>query len=258
MSATVQQWRNYVGGEWVEPLGDGALEVFNPATRRGRSPRRRPSTRPTSTVRCRRPRPPSRSGPRRPRQRARKLLQIADVIDANRDELGRIESSNVGKPLRRRDGRDGHLRRTTCASSPAPRAARGPGRGRVRAQPHLDGPARADRRRRPIAPWNYPLMMAVWKFGPALADRQHRRPQAVRADAAHAAAPDGADRRGPARRRAERDHRRRRAGRRRRRRATRRCAWSRSPATSRPARRWPARRPHRSSASTSSSAARRR
>ena len=35
-----------------------------------------------------------------PGQRARALLQIADVIDANRDELGRIESQNVGKPLR--------------------------------------------------------------------------------------------------------------------------------------------------------------
>ena len=35
-----------------------------------------------------------------------------------------------------------------------------------------------------IAPWNYPLMMAVWKIGPALAAGQHGRAQAGRDDAA--------------------------------------------------------------------------
>ena len=35
-----------------------------------------------------------------------------------------------------------------------------------------------------IAPWNYPLMMAAWKLAPGARRRQHRGPQAVRADAA--------------------------------------------------------------------------
>ena len=43
-----------------------------------------------------------------------------------------------------------------------------------------------------IAPWNYPLNMACWKVGPALAGRQRRRAQAVRADPA-----DRADARPP-------------------------------------------------------------
>ncbi len=30
-----------------------------------------------------------------------------------------------------------------------------------------------------IAPWNYPLMMAVWKIGPALATGQHDRVEAA-------------------------------------------------------------------------------
>ena len=38
-----------------------------------------------------------------------------------------------------------------------------------------------------IAPWNYPLMMAVWKLAPALAAGQHAGAEAVRADAALAA-----------------------------------------------------------------------
>ena len=39
-----------------------------------------------------------------------------------------------------------------------------------------------------IAPWNYPLMMAVWKIAPALAAGNVDRPQALRADAADDAA----------------------------------------------------------------------
>ena len=61
-----------------------------------------------------------------------------------------------------------------------------------------------------ICPWNYPLMMAVWKLGPALAAGQPPDPQAVRADAA-LAAPLRAARAGghPAGRAAGRDRRRR-------------------------------------------------
>ena len=38
-----------------------------------------------------------------------------------------------------------------------------------------------------IAPWNYPLMMAAWKLGPALAAGNTVVHQALRADAAHRA-----------------------------------------------------------------------
>ena len=60
---------------------------------------------------------------------------------------------------------------TTCASSPAPRAA-------WRARPageYLEGYTSLHRGASrsasigQIAPWNYPLMMAIWKIGPALA-----------------------------------------------------------------------------------------
>ena len=34
-----------------------------------------------------------------------------------------------------------------------------------------------------IAPWNYPLMMAIWKIAPALATGNHPRAQAGRGDA---------------------------------------------------------------------------
>jgi phenylacetaldehyde dehydrogenase len=43
-----------------------------------------------------------------------------------------------------------------------------------------------------IIPWNFPLLMAAWKLGPALARRVHRRAQACRTDPAVGAAPRGA------------------------------------------------------------------
>ena len=129
---------------------------------------------------------------------------------------------------------------TTSASSRAPRAA-------WRAAPPVST-WRATRRcirREPvgvvgqIAPWNYPLMMAIWKIGPALAagntvvlKPSEQTPltaiAAGRVCAEHL--PEG---------RAQRDHRPRRAGRRRRSCAIRTSTWCRSPATSRPARRSP-------------------
>ena len=59
-----------------------------------------------------------------------------------------------------------------------------------------------------IIPWNFPLLMAAWKLGPALAARLHRRAQARRADAADGAAARRADRRGRrSRRRRQHRHR---------------------------------------------------
>jgi acyl-CoA reductase-like NAD-dependent aldehyde dehydrogenase len=32
VSTVIQRYKNYVGGEWVDPLGDGTIEIVNPAT----------------------------------------------------------------------------------------------------------------------------------------------------------------------------------------------------------------------------------
>ncbi len=108
-----------------------------------------------------------------------------------------------------------------------------------------------------IAPWNYPLMMAIWKIGPALAAGNTVVLKPVGADAADVAAPRGARRRHLPAGSLQRHHRPRRAGRRGPREASRRSTWCRSRATSRRARRSRRRRPRRSRRCTSSSAARR-
>jgi betaine-aldehyde dehydrogenase len=105
-----------------------------------------------------------------PKDRQLALLRLADRIEEHADELVKIESENVGKPFD-----------VTMAEEIPPivdnlRFFAGAART-------LEGRSAGEYmagftsfvRREPIgvagliAPWNYPLMMAVWKIGPALA-----------------------------------------------------------------------------------------
>jgi 1-pyrroline dehydrogenase len=104
-----------------------------------------------------------------PQDRSLLLLKIADALDAKADELGRLESRNAGKPVGAAIDE-----MAVCADLFRFFA----GAGRV-----MDGLAANEFaaghtsiiRRDPIgvvasiAPWNYPLYMASWKLGPALA-----------------------------------------------------------------------------------------
>jgi betaine-aldehyde dehydrogenase len=105
-----------------------------------------------------------------PSERQRALLRIADAIEERADELVAIESENTGKP------------RALIASEEIP-----PMCDQIRffagAARVLEGTAASEYmsgytsfiRREPIGvcaavtPWNYPVMMAVWKWAPALA-----------------------------------------------------------------------------------------
>jgi betaine-aldehyde dehydrogenase len=105
-----------------------------------------------------------------PSERQRALLKLADVIEENADELVAIESENTGKPVA-----------LTLSEEIPPMVDQirfFAGAARV-----LEGKATAEYmrgftssiRREPVgpvaqvAPWNYPMMMSVWKFAPALA-----------------------------------------------------------------------------------------
>jgi 1-pyrroline dehydrogenase len=104
-----------------------------------------------------------------PGERAELLLKLADVLEANAEELARIESQNVGKPLSY--ARD---EIPVCVDNlrffaGAARVLEGKSAGE-----YMRGYTSMIRREPlgvvgGIAPWNYPLMMAVWKLGPALA-----------------------------------------------------------------------------------------
>ncbi len=104
-----------------------------------------------------------------PKERSELLYKLAQVLEDNAEELAQIESRNVGKPLM-------VSRDEMPFSADNLRFFAGAAR-------NLEGKSAGEYvknytsmiRREPlgivagICPWNYPLMMAVWKMGPGLA-----------------------------------------------------------------------------------------
>ena len=105
-----------------------------------------------------------------PADRSLALFRIADAFEARADDLVRVESQNTGKPV------------AVTLAEEIPQLV-----DQIRffatAARHLEGKSAGEYmkdhtsmiRREPIGvcaavtPWNYPLMMAVWKWAPALA-----------------------------------------------------------------------------------------
>jgi 1-pyrroline dehydrogenase len=104
-----------------------------------------------------------------PGERAELLLKLADVISDNAEELAQIESRNVGKPLMVSRDEMPFSADNLRFFAGAARNLEGKSAGE-----YIKGYTSMIRREpigivAGICPWNYPLMMAVWKMGPALA-----------------------------------------------------------------------------------------
>jgi betaine-aldehyde dehydrogenase len=105
-----------------------------------------------------------------PQERSLALLRIADVVEAHAEELASLESRDAGKPLA------AVLEDEIPPIADCFRFFAGAARNLegVAAATYVEG-TMSFVRREPIgvvgqiAPWNYPLMMASWKLGPALA-----------------------------------------------------------------------------------------
>jgi betaine-aldehyde dehydrogenase len=105
-----------------------------------------------------------------PRERSLALLRVADAVQARADALVAAESQNTGKPLAlTRSEEIGPMVDQIRFFAGAARCLEGKSAGEYMAD-HT-----SMIRREPVgvvaqvAPWNYPMMMAVWKFGPAVA-----------------------------------------------------------------------------------------
>ncbi|HEY7692534.1 MAG TPA: gamma-aminobutyraldehyde dehydrogenase [Gaiellaceae bacterium] len=167
--ATTATQKIFVGGKWTEAADGGTMEVLNPAT--GEAIAEVPACTAAdvdAAVEAARKALPEWLDAT-PGERAAVLLQLADILEANTDELAEIESRNVGKPLSY--ARD---EMPICADNlrffaGAARILEGRSAGE-----YMQGYTSMIRREPlgvvgGIAPWNYPLMMAVWKLAPALA-----------------------------------------------------------------------------------------
>jgi len=172
MTGTVEQvksYRQFIGGEWVDAAGGETLTVENPANEQVVA--RVPASGEEDVDRAVKAAASAFEGWQKttPQERMTLLLKLADIVEQNADELARLESSQTGKPL-------------NVAAVDMPAIADNL-RFFAGAARNLEGKAAgeyvADRtsliRREPvgvvasIAPWNYPLYMAGWKIGPALA-----------------------------------------------------------------------------------------
>jgi 1-pyrroline dehydrogenase len=104
-----------------------------------------------------------------PRERSEKLLALAAAVEADLDELKRLEMDNVGKPVSIIDFEFDLTIDNLRFFAGAARTLQAQAAGEY-LEDHT-----SMLRRDPlgvcvgIAPWNYPLNMAVWKLGPALA-----------------------------------------------------------------------------------------
>ncbi|HEY6781761.1 MAG TPA: gamma-aminobutyraldehyde dehydrogenase, partial [Candidatus Dormibacteraeota bacterium] len=105
-----------------------------------------------------------------PGERAHALLKLADSIEEHAEELSELESDNAGKPINAfRDDEIPFMVDNLRFFAGAARCLEG------RAAGEYTSGYTSIIRREPvgvigqIAPWNYPLMMAIWKIGPALA-----------------------------------------------------------------------------------------
>ncbi len=171
MSTTLRRHDMFIGGEWTAGSGGEMQEIVNPATRKviAHVPKGTDKDVDRAVTAARKAFDGGWSDST-PRERSDRMLKLAEAIESNGDEFARIESENVGKPL------------AVTKSEEIPpivdciRFFAGAGRlleGRATGE-YMRG-FTSMLRREPlgvvgsIAPWNYPLMMAAWKMGPALA-----------------------------------------------------------------------------------------
>jgi 1-pyrroline dehydrogenase len=169
VSVSVTQLKQFIGGEWVESSSGETMEVLNPATGEVIAEVPRGTAEDVERAVAAAQKAWEEWRFKTPKDRMELLLKLADVIDENAEELARLESQNVGKPM-------------AIARDEMPFSADNL-RFFAGAARNLEGKSAAEYvegytsliRREPlgivagITPWNYPLMMVVWKLGPALA-----------------------------------------------------------------------------------------
>jgi len=166
----VRQLKHFIGGEYSESTSGRTAEIVDPVTGRpyciapiaGAEDVERAVLAAEAAFSSWRETTPSR------RQLA--LLRIADAVEARGEELVRVESENTGKPIGLTMSEElpmivDQLRFFAGAA----RVLEGRAAGE-----YLEGHTSFVRREpvgvcAQVTPWNYPLLMAIWKIAPALA-----------------------------------------------------------------------------------------
>ncbi|MGW7351187.1 gamma-aminobutyraldehyde dehydrogenase [Streptomyces sp. Z26] len=170
MTAELRRLRNYIDGEFRDAADGRTTEVVDPVTGEAyaTAPLSGAADVDAAMAAAAKAFPVWRDAT--PATRQRVILKIADVLEARQDELLAAECENTGKPLEltRQEELPMMLDQIRFFAGAA-RMLEGKSAGE-----YMDGLTSFVRREpvgvcAQVAPWNYPMMMAVWKFAPALA-----------------------------------------------------------------------------------------
>jgi betaine-aldehyde dehydrogenase len=169
-STDVKTYENFIDGEWTAPADGRTEAVLNPAT--GQEIAQAPlSTKEDVDRAVAAARGAFETWSQTtPMERSNALLKLADALEDRAEEIGKLEATNAGKPLQAfMDDEVPALVDNLRFFAGAARNLEGKAAGE-----YLEGYTSWIRREPvgvvgQIAPWNYPLMMAIWKIGPALA-----------------------------------------------------------------------------------------
>ncbi len=169
MSSTQTDYRILIGGELVEAASGETMDVIAPAT--GETIAAVPRCDAEDVDRA--VEAAQAAAPewleKTPKERSELLHALAGVLEDNAEELAQLESANVGKPLMASRDEMPFSADNLRFFAGAARNLEGKSAGE-----YIEGYTSFIRREpigivAGICPWNYPLMMAVWKMGPALA-----------------------------------------------------------------------------------------
>jgi len=169
VSVSVTQQKQFIGGEFVDSASGETMEVLNPATGEVIAEVPRGSAEDVEVAVAAAKKAWAEWRDKTPKDRMALLLSLADIIDENAEELARLESLNVGKPWWVAVDEPGVMSDNLRFFAGAARNLEGKA-----AAEYVEGYTSMIRREplgivAGICPWNYPLFMAMWKMGPALA-----------------------------------------------------------------------------------------
>ncbi len=163
-------WKMFIGGEWtdsstaetepdINPATGGSVATVQVGTREDADRAVAAALRAYEEVWFDTP----------PKERSAMMLKLADAMDADADTLAALESEDVGKPISVAAADIPFITDNIRFFAGAARVQEGKSTG------EYERGFTSMIRREPlgvtagICPWNYPLMMAAWKLGPALA-----------------------------------------------------------------------------------------
>ncbi|MCX4979354.1 gamma-aminobutyraldehyde dehydrogenase [Streptomyces sp. NBC_00620] len=170
MSTELRRLRNYIDGEFRDAADGRTTEVVNPVTGEAyaTAPLSGQADVDAAMAAAAAAFPAWRD--QTPSERQRALLKIADAFEERAEELIAAEVENTGKPI--------GLTRSEEIPPMVDQIRFFAGAARMlegrSAGEYMEGLTSIVRREpigvcAQVAPWNYPMMMAVWKFAPALA-----------------------------------------------------------------------------------------